>query len=181
MTIRAQHPDRTGAGAKERPTLGLDANNQSYADAFALLDHRTRARCIAREIAPMGRYLEVEDGDDVLLLPLDRPLIHIGRGLISDVRLEDLHVSRRHAIIAQRGDGVRVLDDRSSTGTFVNGREVVAAYLADGDVLRLGRVVFRFVEIASKDKVRPLRRIQLPVRGRRRPGPDLTPSPDAAA
>ncbi len=83
------------------------------------------------------------------------------------MRLEDLHVSRRHAIIAQRGDGVRVLDDRSSTGTFVNGRQITVAYLTDGDVLRLGRVVFRFVEIEPGSKTAPLRRIPLPVRASR--------------
>ena len=57
----------------------------------------------------------------IRLLPLNRPITHIGRGLIADVRLEDPHVSRRHAIVALRGEGVRVLDDRSTTGTFVNG------------------------------------------------------------
>ena len=170
MTIQAQRPHGLSASPHhaERPTLGLDAKHPSYADAFEMLDHRTRGRCLPRELAPPGRYLEVEDGSDVHLLPLDRPLIHIGRGLISDIRLEDLHVSRRHAIIAQRGDGVRVLDDRSSTGTFVNGREVMVSYLTDGDVLRLGRVVFRFVEIGAERKTPPLRRITLPVRARRR-------------
>lgn len=169
MTIQAQRPHGLSPSPRhaERPTLGLDSKHPSYADAFAMLDHRTRGRCLAREVAPPGRYLEVEDDGAVHLLPLDRPLIHIGRGLISDVRLEDLHVSRRHAIIAQRGDGVRVLDDRSSTGTFVNGRQVTVAYLTDGDVLRLGRVVFRFVEIKAERQTPPLRRITLPVRGRR--------------
>ncbi|MGO9885887.1 MAG: FHA domain-containing protein [Solirubrobacteraceae bacterium] len=169
MTIQAQRPHGLSPSPHhaERPTLGLDAKHPSYANAFAMLDHRTRARCMPRELAPPGRYLEVEDGGTVHLLPLDRPLIHIGRGLISDVRLEDLHVSRRHAIVAQRGDGVRVLDDRSSTGTFVNGRKVTVSYLSDGDVLRLGRVVFRFVEIKAQLQTPPLRRITLPVRTRR--------------
>ena len=75
-------------------------------------------------------------------------------------------MSRRHAIIAQRGDGVRVLDDRSRNGTFVNGRPVTVGQLGDGDVLRLGRVVFRYIEIdPPRDAVAPLRRIGLAVRG----------------
>lgn len=169
MTIGAQRPHGLSPSPQhaERLTLGLDAEHPSYADAFAMLDHRTRARCMPRELAPPGRYLEVEDGSVVHMLPLERPLIHIGRGLISDVRLEDLHVSRRHAIVAQRGDGVRVLDDRSSTGTFVNGRKVTVSYLSDGDVLRLGRVVFRFVEIKAARQTPPLRRIALPIPRRR--------------
>ncbi len=119
----------------------------SPVDAFALLDHRTRSRSVALADAPPGRYLSAEDGEEVRLVPLDQPIIHIGRGLSADVRVEDPQVSRRHAIIAQRGDGARVLDDRSSNGTHVNGRAVTVGYLNDGDVLRLGRVVLRFVEI----------------------------------
>ena len=130
--------------------------------------------------APPGRYLEVEHGDEVRLIPLERPLIHIGRGLTSDVRLEDLQVSRRHAIIAQRGDGVRVLDDRSSTGTFVNGRSVTVAYLTDGDVLRFGRVVLRFVEIETGRCAGP----RLPAAGFRSPSgtaADYRPAPGPPA
>ena len=48
-----------------------------------------------------------------------------------------------------------MLDDRSSHGTFVNGQEVDVAHLVDGDVLRIGRAVFRYTEIASRP--RPLR------------------------
>src|SRR5579859_1652756 len=128
MTFHAPPPH-------ERPTAGLDAKQPPPVDAYSLLDHRTRGRSILRELAPPGRYLEAQDGDTVRLIPLDRPLIRIGRGLTSDVRLEDPHVSRRHAIVAQRGDAVRILDDRSSTGTYLNGRKISVAYIADGDVI----------------------------------------------
>jgi hypothetical protein len=158
---RAAHP------SSERPTLGIDADSPFCVDAFALLDHRTRARCTPRELAPPGRYLEVEDSDQTRLLPLDRPIVHIGRGLATDIRLEDPQVSRRHAIVAQRGDGARVLDDRSRNGTFVNGRSVTIGYLTDGDILRVGRVAFRFLEIdPERTPPPPLRRLRLPSRAR---------------
>jgi hypothetical protein len=172
MTIQAQAHTLAGPAPNpltaERPTIGITARNTVCVDAFALLDHRTQARCLPREDVPQGRYLEAEHEDDVRLIPLDRPIVHIGRGLASDIRIEDLEVSRHHAIVAQRGDGVRILDDRSRNGTFVNGRPVTVAYLSDGDVLRLGRVVFRFIEIESpREAVRPLRRIGVGVRGGR--------------
>src|SRR6202042_3437332 len=78
-----------------------------------------------------------------------------------DARLEDSQVSRRHAILAVRGDGARILDDRSYNGTFVNGRRVTVHHLTDGDVLRFGRAVFRFTEIAPRRRAEPLRRIPL--------------------
>ncbi len=160
------HPLTGSHHSTERPTLGLQSRRPEAIAAYALLDHRTRAGAVRRELAPAGRYLEVEDDQETRLIPLDRAVTHIGRGLTADIRLEDCHASRRHAIIAQRGDGARVLDDRSSNGTFVNGRAVAVGYLNDGDVLRIGRAVFRFVEIGPQRGAPPLRRIPLPVRAR---------------
>jgi hypothetical protein len=177
MTIQAQLPDRTPAQSQvpDRPTVGIDARHPFLVDSFALLDHRTRARSILALTAPPGRYLSVEQDEQTRLIGLDRPLTHIGRGLAADVRLEDAHVSRRHAIVALRDDGVRLLDDRSSNGTFVNGRPVTVAQLSDGDVLRFGRVVFRYVEVQPRRKPQPLRRITL-ARSIRRRDLDLAPA-----
>ncbi len=73
------------------------------------------------------------------LLPLDRGVVHVGRGLTADVYLDDTSISRRHAIIVPHGSGRRILDDRSLNGTFVNGRRVERADLHDGDVIIIGR------------------------------------------
>jgi FHA domain len=169
MTISAQTPDRPHPQSRQldHPTRGMDANQPFAVDAFSLVDHRTRERTIPEAGAPAGRYLSVENDGENRLLALDRPITHIGRGLIADVRLEDSEVSRRHAILALRGDGARVLDDRSYNGTFVNGRRVTVAYLSNGDVLRFGRAVFRYVEVAPA-KAQSLRRIPLARKARRR-------------
>src|SRR3984957_9018986 len=152
----------------ERDTRQLSSLHPAPIDAYGLLDHRTRESTIAQDVAPPGRYLAIEADDRRRLISLTRPITHIGRGLIADVRLEDPHVSRRHAIIAIRGDGpgaVRVLDDRSSGGTFVNGDAVTAAELHDGDIVRVGRVVFRYTEIApALKRTAALRRIPIGVR-----------------
>jgi len=149
----------------DHPTHGLNAHEPFVVDAYILLDHRTRERLVPEAGAPAGRYLAAEQDGRTMLIPLERPITHIGRGLIADVRLEDPHTSRRHAILALRGDGARVLDDRSSNGTFVNGRRVTVAYLASGDVLRFGRAVFRYLEITPPRRSQPLRRIGLARRG----------------
>jgi FHA domain len=169
MTISAQLRNRGQANPSlaDRPTHGLSARHPLVVDSFALLDHRTRERALPSTGAPPGRYLSFEHGDATWLIALERPITHIGRGLIADVRLEDSHVSRRHAILALRGEGARVLDDRSANGTYVNGRAVSVAHLSDGDVLRFGRAVFRYTEIARRGRTRPLRRIPLARRPRR--------------
>jgi len=56
-------------------------------------------------------------------------------------------VSRRHAILVPRPGGARILDDRSANGTFVNGRRIQQADLCDGDVIVVGRVVLRYLDL----------------------------------
>jgi pSer/pThr/pTyr-binding forkhead associated (FHA) protein len=94
-------------------------------------------------LAP-GRYLVGEDGHAFALV---EAVSHIGRGLAADVRLEDHTVSARHAIVVARATGVRILDDRSTNGTVVNGRRVEEAELHDGDVVVLGRVVLTYRDL----------------------------------
>jgi pSer/pThr/pTyr-binding forkhead associated (FHA) protein len=94
-----------------------------------------------------GRYLAVEEGPLTRLVELRQAVTHVGRGFAADLRIEDQSVSRRHAVVVDRPDGARILDDRSANGTFVNGRRVTDATLNDRDVIRLGRVVLVYVEI----------------------------------
>ena len=116
----------------------------------------TRSRCSTRACDSKalserpngpGRFLEVQGTGETLLIPLGSEVMHIGRGLSADLHLDEKSVSRRHAMLVPRPAGARLLDDRSSNGTFVNGRRIVQADLHDGDVLLLGRVVLRYLEI----------------------------------
>ncbi|HWH96487.1 MAG TPA: FHA domain-containing protein [Baekduia sp.] len=114
-------------------------------DALPRVSFRERRQAIPSSERPApGQYLELDDGDERVLLPLAAGTTHLGRGFAADVRLDDQSVSRRHAIVHQRATGTRILDDRSANGTFVNGRRVVEAELADGDVVVLGRVVLTY-------------------------------------
>jgi pSer/pThr/pTyr-binding forkhead associated (FHA) protein len=58
-----------------------------------------------------------------------------------------MSVSRRHAIIAQRGADHVLLDDRSRNGVFVNGERVSSAVLRDGDAILLGEVALRYLDV----------------------------------
>ncbi len=119
-------------------------------DPTACLDERARHQALpfapAEPVGP-GRYLEIEGPERKLLIPLGSAMLHIGRGLVADLRLDDSSVSRRHAILVPRPGGARILDDRSANGTFVNGRRVQQAELRGGDVIVLGRVVLRYLEV----------------------------------
>jgi pSer/pThr/pTyr-binding forkhead associated (FHA) protein len=111
---------------------------------------RERQRAVAATPAPdHGRYLAVESGTDEVLIPLDRPVTRLGRGIASDVTLDDASVSRRHALVVVRGERCVLLDDRSRNGTWLNGDRVSEAPLRDGDVFTLGTVRVRFLDVPS--------------------------------
>jgi pSer/pThr/pTyr-binding forkhead associated (FHA) protein len=106
---------------------------------------RRRATRTMPRLSP-GRYVAIEDGADVVLLALDREFMHIGRSPASDIVLDDSSVSRRHALIARRGERTVILDDRSRNGVQVNGTRVTESDLRDGDTIHCGRVELRYIE-----------------------------------
>jgi pSer/pThr/pTyr-binding forkhead associated (FHA) protein len=110
--------------------------------------HRVRAAAAAVWRLAPGRYLAIPDGDDVVVLPLGR-LTRIGRRATSDIVLDDSTVSRRHALVLDRGGWPVIADDRSLNGVFVNGRRVQEARLVHGDEVRIGDRVMRYVEVTN--------------------------------
>jgi pSer/pThr/pTyr-binding forkhead associated (FHA) protein len=131
----------------EAPTRPAVEGLTEKVDPIACLDERVRRQATPVRPAEPGRYIEVQGSEETLLIPLGKGVTHIGRGLAADLHLDEDSVSRRHAILVHRRSGMRVLDDRSSNGTFVNGRRIVQADLQNGDVLVIGRVVLRYLEV----------------------------------
>lgn len=76
--------------------------------------------------------------------PLDAAL-SLGREPSNDVSLRDPGISRRHAQVERTTAGYRVLDLGSTNGTYVNNLRVARHDIADGDYLRLGSCIFRFL------------------------------------
>jgi pSer/pThr/pTyr-binding forkhead associated (FHA) protein/predicted RNA-binding Zn-ribbon protein involved in translation (DUF1610 family) len=95
-----------------------------------------------------GQYLAYRSpSDDLIVFTLEREWTRIGRSLAADIRFDDPTVSRRHALIVRQPDGLRVLDDRSLNGVFVNGERVEWSTLADGDEIVIGRHHLQFVDV----------------------------------
>jgi hypothetical protein len=141
----APAPLPSAAGLGELETAPFEPLLAPRRDAFELLDHRSRARAIPRRQALPGHYLGLVDDDgETWLIPINDRVMHVGRANGAALRFEDARISRRHAIVVRYGRQVRVLDDRSAAGTFVNGARVVATTLEDRDVVRLGPVSFTY-------------------------------------
>lgn len=70
----------------------------------------------------------------------------IGRSPTSDIFLDDVTVSREHAVVYNDGSSVRVEDRASLNGTFVNHERVDRQDVANGDEIQVGKFKLTFVE-----------------------------------
>ncbi len=100
----------------------------------------------AEEPGATGSLVVIYGGDLGRRIPLGTGEIECGRSTQTDIPLsEDDAVSRRHARIAWTGAGYAVSDLGSTNGTFVNDRSVSSHVLRDGDQIKIGRSIFKFI------------------------------------
>ncbi|HSY14741.1 MAG TPA: FHA domain-containing protein, partial [Jatrophihabitantaceae bacterium] len=78
---------------------------------------------------------------------LDEDVTTAGRHPDSDIFLDDVTVSRRHAEFRREGTGYTVHDVGSLNGTYVNRARIEAAALAGGDEVQIGK--FRLVYLTA--------------------------------
>ncbi len=69
----------------------------------------------------------------------------LGRDINCDICVDDVSVSRFHARFQPEGDGYTVVDLQSTNGTAVNRVRVANQKLHDGDDLRFGNCIYRFL------------------------------------
>ena len=77
---------------------------------------------------------------------LDAPLTRLGRHPDSEISLDDITVSRRHAEIERTADGYVVRDAGSLNGTYVNQDRIDTAALRHGDEVQIGKFRLVFFE-----------------------------------
>jgi pSer/pThr/pTyr-binding forkhead associated (FHA) protein len=98
---------------------------------------------------------ELETGQALLLVKrgpnagstflLDQDATTVGRSTDGDVFLDDVTVSRKHAIFERRAGGAWFVRDVGSlNGTYVNGEQVDETKLASGDEVQIGRFKLTF-------------------------------------
>jgi hypothetical protein len=78
--------------------------------------------------------------------PLEAERIVVGRSPDCDVFLDDVTVSRTHAVISRAADGFTIEDQGSLNGTYVNRRRVERAKLDDGDEVQIGKYRLTFLQ-----------------------------------
>ncbi len=107
------------------------------------------------EVAPPVEPLEkgsamlvIKKGPDAgMSFVIDRELIGIGRHPESDIFLDDITVSRRHAEIRRKGDSFTLVDTGSLNGTYLNRERIETSDLDSGDEIQIGK--FRLLFFAG--------------------------------
>ena len=107
-------------------------------------------------VVPMG---ELAQGVGVLIVRagsqagdrfvLDNDITRLGRHPDSEISLDDITVSRRHAEVQHTEQGYAVADSGSLNGTYVNQERVERATLHHGDELQIGKFRLVFFERAD--------------------------------
>lgn len=75
---------------------------------------------------------------------LEHEAAAIGRATEGEIFLDDITVSRKHAVVERRSDGWYVRDLGSLNGTYVNGEQVDETKLVSSDEVQIGRFKLTF-------------------------------------
>ena len=115
------------------------------ADPRDEIDTSSAVADAAATLARGTAMLVVKRGPNVgAKFELNQPVMNAGRHPASDIFLDDITVSRRHAEFHAENGGFRVVDMGSLNGTYLNRAAVDSAVLTNGDVLQVGnfRLIF---------------------------------------
>ena len=139
-------PRCPSCGAALDPTAGEGPPTRAV-PAVGAVHHRAPAA----EGQPRADFavLVVERGPNVgSRFSLERPSTTVGRDPDSDVFLDDVTVSRRHAVVERPVRDMHLVRDVGSlNGTYVNGARVDEAILEHGDVVQVG--LFKLVFLSA--------------------------------
>lgn len=99
-------------------------------------------------VSTQGAVLVIRSGGNRVgeSFPLEGERLGIGRRPDADVFLDDVTVSRDHALLVHRADGWHLDDLGSLNGTYVNRERIESRKLSDGDELQVGKYKLTFLQ-----------------------------------
>ncbi|HEY9182114.1 MAG TPA: FHA domain-containing protein, partial [Gammaproteobacteria bacterium] len=102
--------------------------------------------------APATRLLVLLDPERPIKYPLFKEVMTIGRADVADIQINNGFLSRLHARVVSTPEGVTIEDVESKNGIRVNTKLTHRQALRHGDTVDLGRLRFRFIDVASDDE-----------------------------
>jgi hypothetical protein len=134
----------TGSGADVTSTISTTGSVPDVDSPFSPEAHQGAVDALT----PGSALLVVKRGPNAgSRFLLDQDVTTAGRHPDSDIFLDDVTVSRRHAEFRREGSGYTVHDVGSLNGTYVNREPIDAAPLSGGDEVQIGK--FRLVYLTA--------------------------------
>ncbi len=106
----------------------------------------------------MALIVQLHEGVAINKCPLDKPELSIGRSPQCDIFIDDAVVSAQHAVIERAADAESpdavsyyIRDLESTNGTYVNNQKIERHKLLHEDLIRVGWVVFKFIDETKAD------------------------------
>jgi pSer/pThr/pTyr-binding forkhead associated (FHA) protein len=101
-----------------------------------------------QEVVAEGATLAIRSGGGRAgeVFDLSGERMRIGRSPDAEVFLDDVTVSRNHALLVRRRDGLYVDDLGSLNGTYVNRHRIESHRLSNGDELQVGKYKLTYLE-----------------------------------
>ena len=133
----------------EPPASGADQTSTLSIAGLEVDDHEDLAAELLGEPLPSGfALLVVQRGPTAgSRYLLDQQVTTAGRSPDSDIFLDDVTVSRRHAQITRTDEGYVVEDVGSLNGTYLNRERIERAFVGNGDEVQIGK--FRLLFFTS--------------------------------
>ncbi len=139
-----------GANYCQRCGAYLASSDPSPGDttaAYRLVETGELEEIALDQIVARGATLVIRSGGGRAgeAFPLSKQRITVGRRPDSDVFLDDVTVSRDHAVIVRRASDYYLDDCGSLNGTYVNRHRIESHRLGDGDELQIGKYKLAFL------------------------------------
>ena len=143
-----QNPEAANYCAKCGALLVRDESGSDTTMSYTPEEGDDEGAAILDEIKTEGPALVVRSGGGRAgeHFLLEHESTTVGRSPDCDVFLDDVTVSRKHAVLTQRDGGFFIEDLGSLNGTFLNRHRIESAELNDGDELQIGKYRLTFLQ-----------------------------------
>lgn len=134
-----------GGGSGARPPLALD-DGESVTATYRIDESGELVPVELGQVTARGPALVIRAGGGRVgeSFPIEGERMSVGRRPESEVFLDDITVSRDHALLIRRGDEWHIDDCGSLNGTYVNRERIESHRLGDGDELQIGKYKLTF-------------------------------------
>ena len=140
-----QNPEAANYCARCGALLELEGTSEETTISYTPEDEVPEAEAGVEGIEGPALVVRSGGGRAGEYFVISRERTTVGRSPDCDIFLDDVTVSRQHAVLIQRGERLIIEDQGSLNGTFLNRRRIEHAELAGDDELQIGKYRLTFL------------------------------------